>query len=134
MWRCTDSSTAAPLLDRFGEQLGDVVTLHARAYRPRRVLVEQVAQPLAAPVQAHLGRRHRDAELLGDLLVRQAVDVLQHDEHPQLRRQVLERAGRAGPAAADCSADSSGWASMRVSTGSSSMASSDVGRGAADAA
>src|SRR5215470_9946385 len=40
------------------------------------LVVEEVAQALAAPVEADLGRRHRDAGLLRDGLVGEPVDVL----------------------------------------------------------
>ena len=46
---------------------------------------------LAAPVQTDLRRRDRDPQLLGDVLVGQAVDVLEHDERPQPGRQLVER-------------------------------------------
>src|SRR5215213_11238846 len=97
MWRCTDMSTGAPRSTASGRMRA--TSSHRTVVPPGlglRLVVEEVAQTLAAAVQAHLRRRHRDAELLGDLLVRQPVDVLQHHEYPQLRRQVLERAGEAG--------------------------------------
>ena len=47
-------------------------------------------------MESDLRRGHRDSELLGDLLVGQAVHVLEHHEHPQLGRQLLERARELG--------------------------------------
>ena len=83
-----------------------VVTPHGRALvivRHRRALPrqrEQLARAAAAgPVEAHLGRRLGDAELGGDGLVGQVVDVAQHDHGPQPGRQLggaPRRAGRAG--------------------------------------
>ena len=108
--REVDGRTA---VDRCGKDACDVVTLHGRpppSFRACRLLVEKVTKALAAPMEADLGRRHRDAELLGDLLVRQAVDVFQHDEHAQLRRQCSTAPARRSRAA-DCSAASSGCAS-----------------------
>src|SRR5690348_16856591 len=97
MCRWTDSSTAAPLSTASGRIRA---TSSHRMVAPRGLarglLVEQVAEALAAAMESHLRRRDRDAELLGDLLVAQAVDVLQHDEHPQLGREVLHRTGEAG--------------------------------------
>src|SRR5438034_11669924 len=96
MCRCTDSSTAAPLSTASGSNRA--TSSHRTLVPPvrLRVLVEEVAQLLAAPVQAHLGRGHRDPELLGDLLVTQAVDVLEHHEHPELRGQLLDGTGSPG--------------------------------------
>ena len=39
-------------------------------------------------MEAHLGRRLGDAELGGDLVVRQFVDVAQHDHLAQARREL----------------------------------------------
>src|SRR3954464_1826103 len=96
MWRCTDSSTAAPLSTASGRMRA--TSSHCTVVPPRvglRLVVEHVAQALAPPVQAPLPGGDRDVELLGDLLVRQAVDVLEHHEHPQLRGEQLDRAGEA---------------------------------------
>src|SRR3954469_26032942 len=52
---------------------------------------EQLLPELAtSPVQAHLGRRLADSQLIRDSLVRQVVDVTQHDDRPQLRRQLTQ--------------------------------------------
>ncbi len=55
-------------------------------------------------MEANLGRARADAELLGDRLVGQVVDVTQHDHRAQARREPLERSphpgarlGRVGP-------------------------------------
>src|SRR6266480_2314723 len=54
---------------------------------PPAFLEQHVAEALPPPVQPHLRRRHRDAEVLGDGLVRQAVHVLEHHGAPQLLGQ-----------------------------------------------
>ena len=64
------------------------------AARPEHLL----AQLAAGPVEAHLGRRLGDAELGGDGLVGQVVDVAQHDDGGG-RSSRARRAPRAGPAA-----------------------------------
>src|SRR6476469_7963619 len=91
MWRCTESSTAAPCSTAEGSSLAT----SSHCMDPPTVVlgivvVEEIAEPFATAMEANLGRRHRDAELLGDLLVRQPVDVFQHDEHAKLRRQLVE--------------------------------------------
>src|SRR5207302_6230777 len=48
-------------------------------------------QPAAGAVEADLGRRLRDPELRRDRLVGHVVDVAQHDDRPQPRRQLLQR-------------------------------------------
>ena len=44
-------------------------------------------------MESDFRRGHRDSELVGDLFVRQAVHVFEHDEHAQLGGQLLERPG-----------------------------------------
>src|SRR3954469_8451182 len=52
---------------------------------------EQPLPELAtSPVQAHLGRRLADAQLVGDGLMGQVVDVAQHDHRPQLGGQLSQ--------------------------------------------
>ena len=50
-----------------------------------------LTQAAASPVEAHLGRGLADAELSGNLLVRQVVDVPEHDHHPHLVRKLRQR-------------------------------------------
>src|SRR5436190_1751142 len=90
MWRCTDSSTAAPCSTAAGRIFA--TSSHRTGPPPvvAFVLVEEIAETLAPPVQSYLRGGHRDAQLLGDFFVRESVDVLQHDEHAELRRQRLE--------------------------------------------
>ena len=80
--------------------VGDVVTPHRRPPRRRspgpRPGNTRLAQLAAGPVEPHLGRRLGDAELGGDRLVGQVVDVAEHDDGPQLRRQVARGRPRAG--------------------------------------
>ena len=97
--RCGAAPTARPPRRPRPPRAGSGRPRHtacSRLFPSGLVVVEEVAQALAPAVQAYLGRGHRDPELLGDLLVRQAVDVLEHHQHPQLGRQVLERPGEPG--------------------------------------
>ena len=93
---------------------------HRIGHAPRRSLARPAREQLLAqlapgPVQPHLGRRLGDAQLGGDGLVGQVVDVAQHDHGPQPGRQVVEGVRRAGRAARPASAGASGSCSGRSS-------------------
>src|SRR3954467_11257931 len=53
--------------------------------------VEHIAQLAAATMQPDLGGGDGDSELVGDRLVREVVDVLQHTDAPELGAQLVER-------------------------------------------
>ena len=93
MWRWTRSRHRLVAVDRFGEQQRHLVTPHVGPPRLAS-FVEHVAELASAPVQPHLRGGDRDPELLGDRLVRQVVDVLQH--HHAARSSVGELVERVG--------------------------------------
>src|SRR5688572_27614352 len=51
---------------------------------------QPLAQLASCPVQAHLGGSLADAQLGGDGLVREVVDVPEHDHGPQLGGKLLQ--------------------------------------------
>src|SRR5579875_4107572 len=65
-------------------------TDHACGPIGRPALLERVLEPPAGPVQADLGRRFGDAELGGDGVVGQVVDVAQDDDLPEPDGKVAE--------------------------------------------
>src|SRR5438132_13251756 len=91
-WCCTGSSTGSPMSTARGRIRA---TSSHRTSNTSPLLVEHVPQAFAGPVQANLGRRHRDPELLGDRFVGEVVDVLQDHDGPQLGREL--RHGLGGP-------------------------------------
>ena len=103
---------------RSAEDVGELVTPHGSLLLGRRAASRQreqaVAQLAAGPVQAHLGRRLRDAQLGGDGLVGQVVDVAEHDDGPQPGRQAGEGLAAAGRGASAASARASGSSSGRL--------------------
>src|SRR5581483_1573691 len=84
-WCCTASSTGSPTSTARGRIRA---TSSHRTSNTSPLLEEHVPQTLAGPVQADLGRRHRDPELLGDRLMGQVVDVLQDHDGAQLGREL----------------------------------------------
>src|SRR5207245_7494086 len=90
MWRCTGRSTPTPPPTVAGRSRA--TSSHSMGH-PLVLVVEQVTQLLAAPVEADLGRGDGDAELSCDLLVGEPVDVLQDHDRPQLRGELAERDG-----------------------------------------
>ena len=49
-----------------------------------------LTQAAPSPVETHLGRGLADAELTSNLLVRQVVNIPEHDHHPHLVRKIRE--------------------------------------------
>src|SRR6187397_809064 len=93
MWRWTGSAAGSRPSTAPGSSRA---TSSHRMRGPPTLFVQHVAQLLAAPVEADLGGRDGDAELVGDVLVREAVDVLQDHDGPQLRGQLVEGLGQLG--------------------------------------
>ena len=107
-------SSTSSAVDQARQQIGDIFIPHGRLCS---FLEHRVAQLAAARCSRTFAADDRDPELLGDRLVRQVVDVLQHDDAAQLRRQLVDRVGDPLEASAD-SAIASGWDSARTSAGS----------------
>src|SRR2546423_4925460 len=89
-WCCTASSTGSPTSTARGRIRA---TSSHRTSNTSPLLEEHVPQALAGPVQADLGRRHRDPELLGDRLMGEVVHVLQDHDGPQLGRELRHGVG-----------------------------------------
>jgi hypothetical protein len=64
---------------------------HERPTGLRQAVLDDPAKTQAGPAQAGSDGRHRDAEPRSDLLVRQAVDVSEHEGLPQPRAHVGQR-------------------------------------------
>jgi len=50
-----------------------------------------LAQTSTSSMKSDLGRTHRDTEFVGDRLVRQVVDVSQHDHRTKPRWKIVDR-------------------------------------------
>src|ERR1700732_3739659 len=82
MWCWTGRATGRLASTASGSR--SAISSHRMAGPPGvDAVVEEVAEPFAASGAPDLGRVDGDAGLVGDGLVREAVDVFQHDDLPE---------------------------------------------------